>query len=486
MSNIYVLIEKIKKNMKIGSTKDFIKRMGNYITCSDEFDNNSHEIWNYKIVDSEYSCYQLDDIIQKLSRKYSIPYKKYDGTGGTEFYVKDKIENLSSFFDKIGIKYKLEKKDVDNIRNEVNKYSKREIIESEDEDELEREDIITITEEELKKLEEKLKLNNRFQLKDYQEKIRDTVKNYKERLEHIIISPTGTGKTVIFSVLICDYLKENKDVIILTKKKDILTQMPQRIPSYINKFMENNIVEKVDYELVNCLKDCSDKKINKKSKIPQIYIVNWDKFTSSQKTNYDKIDWNKFGIMIIDESHWVGANNIYEMMKYIKENTKLNYLGFSATPIRCNFENQEKTKEIFGSIQEDKYNIIYEYSFYEALTNKNICPVKYCPIYINTDDIEEVKEEKEEEYIDDNKKSCKVLSSKAYKKVFDQIRKEIIERKTSYFRKGIFWFRTRRDMLKFYNNMKDKIKDYELIPTMSYTKKDMENKDLFKLIKDSN
>lgn len=82
--------------------------------------------------------------------------------------------------------------------------------------------------------------------------------------------------------------------------------------------------------------------------------------------------------MIIDESHWTGSDGIYEMMSWIKTNTKLNYLGFYATPIRFNRFNQSKTLEIFGNGNE--FNILAEYSYYLTLTSKAICPIKYTPI----------------------------------------------------------------------------------------------------------
>ena len=84
--------------------------------------------------------------------------------------------------------------------------------------------------------------------------------------------------------------------------------------------------------------------------------------------------------MVIDESHWVGSNGIHEMMTWVKANTLLNYLGFSATPIRFNRFNQTKTMEVFGD--KNDYNILSEYSYYSALTTKAICPIKYTPIEI--------------------------------------------------------------------------------------------------------
>ena len=493
---IYYLWEKNRKNAKIGSSCDFKKRSGGYITSCDDFDNNTHEIILFTIIESKYNYYELDYIINIMSTRYSIPYKKYNGTGGTEFYVKDDISKLCSFFDKINVKYNFEKLDIDLLKQTTAIYTKKDICEIEIKDDNAKISK-SVSQEELNNLINLLKIKPAFTLKPYQTEMRNTVNTSDLRLKHLIISPTGTGKTVVFSIIIYDFLKKGKDIILITKKKELLDQMQDRITNYFNMFVENNLVSKLKYTIVNCLKSCSTDKLNQTSKISQIYIVNWDKLTSSDKTNIKEVKWDKFSLIIIDESHWVGAPEINNVMKYIKDNTKVNYIGFSATPIRCNYKNQYNTKEIFGNIEEDSYNIICEYSYYQALKNKDICPIKYCPININLSDLEDGDDkigDKEacEEICDENnednkKKSCKILSKKAFIKVWDKIKENIINKNTSYFKKGIFWFRSRKEMLEFYIFMKDHITDFQLIPTMSITDNEINNEKniMNKLIKES-
>ena len=131
----------------------------------------------------------------------------------------------------------------------------------------------------------------------------------------------------------------------------------------------------------------------------------------------------------------------------------LNYLGFSATPVRLNPSNQSNTLDIFGTGQD--FNILYEYSYYSASTNKDICPIKYCICDIGLDDLEpkiynKDKNEDNDEDIEDNsnKNYHMVLSEKSYKKVWTQINDKIISK--TNFKKGIFWFCSRIQLLKFY------------------------------------
>jgi len=479
MDQLYILHLLIYPYFKIGSTRNFEKRVTNYITGCPHFDNKSHKIWVYNITKSDYNCYQLDYIINKLSSLYSIPFTKFDDTGGTEFYHVDNHLKLNGLLTKLNIEFKCKQIDVDELRNKVKIYSKKESRDCEDEDEIM---LQSVTDFQLTEIENKLNLKKTFALKDYQIDFRNAFNNFKSRVNHIITSPTGTGKTVVFTSILCDdIIKNKKHIIIVTKRKEILRQMPIRIADYIRLFRQNNIIKKISYTLNDLLVSCSTNDFNENYEIPQIFIVNWDKFTSSNKTNYKDIKWSKLSLMIIDESHWVGSDGIYEMMSWIKTNTKLNYLGFSATPIRFNRFNQSKTLEIFGNGSD--FNVLAEYSYYSALTSKAICPIKYTPINISyTDLIDANLEDDNIDDVDNDKNATyKILSPDAYDKVWKQIDKNIIAK--LHFKKGILWFRSRIDMLSFYNKMKDKIVGYRLFPTMSI--KANENKQMKKLIKDS-
>ena len=64
-----------------------------------------------------------------------------------------------------------------------------------------------------------MKIKLPFALKPYQTEMRNKVNTSNVRLKHLIISPTGTGKTVVFSIIMYDFLKKGKDIILITKKK---------------------------------------------------------------------------------------------------------------------------------------------------------------------------------------------------------------------------------------------------------------------------
>ena len=100
---------------------DFFNRMCGYLTPEPDFDNTTHAIWRFRIIESKYTCYEIDDIIQYTSKKFKKPFEHYDGTGGIEHYKYTDIQNVCSFLKELGVKYTFEKIDVDVLRNEMKK-----------------------------------------------------------------------------------------------------------------------------------------------------------------------------------------------------------------------------------------------------------------------------------------------------------------------------------------------------------------------------
>lgn len=479
------LYEPQPTTIKIGSTKNFINRMCNYLTAERFFDNENLKIWKFEILKSKYNCYELDKIIQYTSKKYQQPYNYFfDGNGGLEHYHFTDVSKICDFFDKINVKYKFEEIDVDKLREEMKNINYKNVIETFIEDTKKQNNTILSSElkNELNEIFTK-KDTKKFTLLTFQQEIFDLVKNATKRLFHLIIAPTGTGKTVTLTlILLYKILTTKKDIMIITKRKEILTQMIQKIPENIEKLRRNNIIN-IEFEsnIINCLYSCNIKKINKQNNTPNIYIINFDKFTNlkSKLNDYDKINFNKFGMVIIDESHWCGATEINKLMTHIRENSSCEVLGFSATPLRCNKINRELTEKLFSrndilfentSIYDD-INVLYEYSYYDALKDKIICPIKWIPLIVQEKDFFD------DETIDDNDnddssqttKKYKSLHISAFKKVWNQININIISK--SFKKKGILWFRQRKDLLTFYKNMSLELKkDFgeNIYCTMSY------------------
>lgn len=497
---IYVYRKLYENNpitVKIGSTINFVCRMSTYLTSERYFNNNNLKIWKFDIIKSNYDCYEIDKIIRASSQIQNKPYKYFymnNGDGGLEHYYFDDIATLCNFFDNIEIEYKMTNVDVDLLRKQISEAHYEKLVKcyiNDAEKKLNNFDVkkalhkinIMITDKNDKKV---------FKLLDFQEEIYNLIQKIKNRLFHIIIAPTGTGKTITFTTIILyKILTTNKDVIIMTKRKEILNQMKIKIPENIKKIKNNKIVN-ISFEpkIIDCVDKFDINKFNKKNDIPSIYIINFDKFTNSTKMDdLNKIKFKKFSTLIIDESHWIGAEQINKLLSYIKNETTIDVIGFSATPIRCNKKNKELTESLFEKNKmfdntsiDKKINILYEYSYYNALKNGIICPISWIPIIIEEKyliDENKLKNDGSDNSENDNitERKNKILHHTAFNKVWNEINNKIIVK--SFKKKGILWFRKRKDLLEFYYHIKEKIpEDIKMFCTMTYEENEKEIKKL--------
>jgi len=171
-------------------------------------------------------------VIQQLSTKYSYPFTKCFCTGGKEFYKVDDLNKLAVFFNYLNIKYIRKEINIDEFKKQNNitplDYANAEIVDSTNFNSH------SLCVDELNLIIRNLNLNTKFELKKFQADIRQIYNSFRTRLTHLVISPTGTGKTIIFTLLACDnIIKYKKDIMAVTKKKEILKQLPLRIENYI-------------------------------------------------------------------------------------------------------------------------------------------------------------------------------------------------------------------------------------------------------------
>jgi uncharacterized C2H2 Zn-finger protein len=116
---IYVIHRKSDPDtIKIGSSENFYDRINSYITLEPWFDNKSHQIWKFDIINSPIGCYDIDRKIINDSKNKNVPYEYLHGTGGKEHYKynHDGMYNLFQYLNNNNIKYKMTLIDVDKIK----------------------------------------------------------------------------------------------------------------------------------------------------------------------------------------------------------------------------------------------------------------------------------------------------------------------------------------------------------------------------------
>ncbi len=124
--------------------------------------------------------------------------------------------------------------------------------------------------------------------------------------------PTGGGKTVIFSEIVRQYLKNhNKKVLIMTHRVELSKQTSEMLTSFgvVNKVV-NSTANLDDQAKYSCF----------------VAMVE----TLNNRLNDNKLDISDVGLVIIDEAHY---NSFTKLFKYFEKSF---FLGVTATPLSSN------------------------------------------------------------------------------------------------------------------------------------------------------
>jgi len=144
------------------------------------------------------------------------------------------------------------------------------------------------------------------------ENIFEKFDNEREDFHLLYQLPTGGGKTVIFSEIVRQYLKNHtKKVLVMTHRVELCNQTSTMLTSFgvVNKVV-NSKANLDDHERYSC------------------YVAMVE--TLNNRLNDDKLDISDVGLVIIDEAHY---NSFTKLFKFF-ENAFL--LGVTATPLSSN------------------------------------------------------------------------------------------------------------------------------------------------------
>jgi hypothetical protein len=450
MMNIYIRYhESYEKynTVKLGCTNNIINRETIYKTG--EYMRGKY-LKVFKILNNKYT---EKDIENKLQYSFKDYHKQ--GTGGIEFY--DKIIVVL-------------------INDELNKITDLEYKE--------------LSEEEILEIERKVYNNDKILLTvkydkfEYRYKQEYIINLFKKKLEllqyyGILVAPTGYGKTFCYLLMIAQFLikcilnNTSQNVLYITKRKDLLTDLKQSIKKKIALLQYNKLFP--DNKKVNIINlfESFNNIYKYDSTSYNIFVINIDKLTGTKddiskeiKTRNNLIELMKekycINLCIFDEIHWCGSEFAYQMMDYIKSNVDY-IIGASATPVRTMYDNQQNAVKIFNSNSNTNNNkfeavdleVLEQLSYEECWEQGLILPVEHHYLQING----VIKEEK----TGSSKKTYYSLTEAGYFEYLNQIN-DIW--KTTVFGKCIFYFESRKSLLTFYQfllNNYNKLKHLEMV-----------------------
>lgn len=194
-----------------------------------------------------------------------------------------------------------------------------------------------------------------MRLREYQEQARTSVLNeWASGIKKtLLVLPTGTGKTIIFSKIVEDRVKQGDRVLILAHRGELLDQAADKL---IKSTGLGCAVEKAE-----------------ESCIGQWFRVVVGSIQSLQRENrLHKFDKEYFDTIIIDEAHHCLSDSYQRVLNYFNN---ANILGVTATPDRGDMKN-------LGSFFE---SLAYEYTLPKAIKEGYLSPIKALTIPLTLD-----------------------------------------------------------------------------------------------------
>jgi superfamily II DNA or RNA helicase/HKD family nuclease len=192
-----------------------------------------------------------------------------------------------------------------------------------------------------------------FNLKPYshQKEILEDLRIEREEYnsyKNLIVSATGTGKTMIAAFDFKDYVKSNdgKKLLFLAHRKEILQQSIDTFRGVLK-----------DWNFGDLWVDG-----NEPSQLNHVFA---SVQTLNSKSRYKKLTADHFDYIVIDESHHSSANSYLKILKYFEPEI---LLGLTATPERMDGEN---IKEYFN------HRIASEIRLADAIDRKLLSPFHY-------------------------------------------------------------------------------------------------------------
>jgi predicted helicase len=359
LGNIYVLRKKNEKGdptVKIGSTMmELVIRILQYRTPEKDFNNDTHDLWKFEIKKSDYNCYQIDDMIQKMSIEKEFPYKKYKGLGGGKehYYFNNDIHKIDEFLKFYNIEAKCEKIDINKLEKEMQNLNEKETKKEIDKEDEKKEKITKSVD--IKKL---LEIYNKKNMQissvknpreDQKIILNESINHFEKNDKGILILMCGVGKTLI-SLWICQLLKMNK-ILVGVPNILLLEQWEKEIKSV---FYDTNIllvksgIKKEDIEeYLN--------KNNNKCIVITSYASCHKVFSATVKNNF------QFDMKINDECHHLTTSNMQEEgttktyieMIHIKSKKQLSLtatIKYLENTINDNITISNSSVEYFGEI----------------------------------------------------------------------------------------------------------------------------------------
>lgn len=248
----------------------------------------------------------------------------------------------------------------------------------------------------------------------------------REAKSALLVSPTGSGKTTIFSPEILRDVEQGRKVLVLTHRNFLGTQIKERLEEVCPDDLKAKLFEN-KIQFINGKDDLKAARLDKPITIASIHALgeNLDDISKSHL-------FKEFDTIVIDEAHHYTANNFLQTLDTIVANISkkkdLKIIGATATPLRHS-PGAAPLNDIFPT-----KNIIWTRTMMQLILDGKLKQPR--GIRINTNLGEELSVDKETQNI--NQKDMEDLSCKPEfnKLLFDSYQKYSKDKNAIFFAHG--------------------------------------------------
>ena len=194
-----------------------------------------------------------------------------------------------------------------------------------------------------------------MELRPYQQEAREAVqKEWAEgRKRTLLVLPTGTGKTVVFSKIIEDQVREGKRVLVLAHRSELLDQASDKLKTATGL---GTALEKAESTSIGSWY--------------RVVVGSVQTMQREKRLSQFPPDW--FDVIVVDEAHHAISDGYQKVLGHFKDSE---VLGVTATPDRGDMKN-------LGSYFD---SLAYEYSLVQAIKEGYLSKIKALTIPLDLD-----------------------------------------------------------------------------------------------------
>lgn len=189
----------------------------------------------------------------------------------------------------------------------------------------------------------------------YQTEAKQAIQNEwaKGVLRTLLVLPTGTGKTIVFSKIIEEQVRDGERVLVLAHRGELLDQAADKLAKSTGL-------------------GCATEKAEESCLGSWFRVVVGSVQTLMRESRLKQFDPAYFGTIVIDEAHHCISDGYQRVLQYF---SSAKVLGVTATPDRGDMRN-------LGSYFE---SLAYEYTLPRAIKDGYLCPIKALTIPLKLD-----------------------------------------------------------------------------------------------------